>query len=187
MNAIIASDIHGSITAFRKLEDQLEALRVDRLVLLGDVLYHGPRNDLPAGYALKELIARLNERASMITCVRGNCDAEVDQMVLDFPIMSEYSQIELNGYAFFLTHGHRAGQSETDLPHLAAGTIFASGHTHVKRLERAVGPDGSPLVLLNPGSTSIPKDGMASFAYLHENELSLRALDGGILKTLELA
>ncbi len=186
MNAIIASDIHGSATAFAELEKQIEMLGADKLVLLGDILYHGPRNDLPKGYAPKALIARLNAYAAIITCVRGNCDAEVDQMVLDFPIMSEYSQTEINGHAFFLAHGHRPKQTESDLPHLPAKTIFASGHTHKKRLDIVNNPVDDPIVVLNPGSTSIPKDGIASFAFLEGDELSLRALDGRVLKTLDL-
>lgn len=186
MKAIIASDIHGSASAFAQLKEQFEKLEASRLVLLGDILYHGPRNDIPAGYAPKELIALLNDMAPAIACVRGNCDAEVDQMVLQFPIMSEYSLIEMNGHPFYLTHGHRPGQTESDLPPLLARTVFASGHTHVKRLEAATTPDGNPIVLLNPGSTSIPKDGIASFAFLDGDELSLRSLDGDILKTLEI-
>lgn len=186
MNIAFASDIHGSATAFRQLMQQIEVLAADRLVLLGDILYHGPRNDLPRGYAPKELIGLLNNLAPLITCVRGNCDAEVDQMVLDFPITSEYALIEASGRTFYLTHGHRPGQTESNLPALPAHAVFASGHTHVKRLESAACANGNAVVMLNPGSISIPKDGVASFAFFDGDELSLHALDGSVLKTLRI-
>lgn len=186
LKALFASDLHGSAIATSQVLDLFKANNCDRLIILGDILYHGPRNDLPEGYAPKEVIAMLNKNAEVITAIRGNCEAEVDQMVLEFPIMAAYSQIELDGFTFFLTHGHRPNQTEESLPHLPAGTIFASGHTHKKRLEYAETPNGSFITLLNPGSPSIPKDGTASVALYDNGAISLLDLDGHTLKSISL-
>ncbi len=180
MKYLIASDIHGSAPATRLLLERMEEERADRLVLLGDLLAHGPRNGLPHGYAPMEVAELLNSHKDAIVAVRGNCDAEVDQMVLEFPCMADYAVLEaVSGISFFLTHGHL--WSPESLPPLAKESVFVSGHTHIKELERRNGA-----VILNPGSISLPKDGSASFALACEDMLSLRSLDGQVTKELSL-
>ena len=171
---VIASDIHGSahwcakvLERFRE-ESQGFAPGEVRLLLLGDVLYHGPRNDLPQVYAPKEVIAMLNPLRERIFCVRGNCDGEVDQMVLDFPIMAEYAVFELFGRTVYATHGHRWNAATP--PPLCAGDVLLYGHVHVPMCEEvALGGSGEAggaevaghapcFTVLNPGSTSIPKN-----------------------------
>lgn len=188
MKFVIASDIHGSATWCKKFLEAAEQENADRILLLGDVLYHGPRNDLPEGYAPKEVIAMLNPLAEHIICVRGNCEAEVDQMVLDFPCMADSSVVfdpaathapdgtELDGPAqreLFLTHGHVFGagfhNSVNNLPALPTGSILLYGHTHQKVSEPAINnPD---IWAFNPGSVSIPKDGTHSFGIYEEGAL----------------
>lgn len=155
MKLIIASDIHGSAYWCGKLMELVEKERPDKLVLLGDLLYHGPRNDLPREYAPKQVITMLSGLAEKILAVRGNCEAEVDQMVLPFPCMADYGLLACDGLELYLTHGHL--WSPEKLPRLAEGTVFLSGHTHVKRNE-----DLGGIRCLNPGSLSIPKDGSHS-------------------------
>ena len=155
MKLLIASDIHGSAFWCEKLMDIMKQERPDKLILLGDLLYHGPRNDLPEGYAPKQVISMLNEYSHKILAVRGNCEAEVDQMVLSFPCMAEYFQLPIDGTLFYLTHGHY--KSPDRLPSLPEGSVFLSGHTHVKMDEVRQG-----IRCLNPGSVSIPKDGSHS-------------------------
>ncbi|WP_080797217.1 phosphodiesterase [Arabiibacter massiliensis] len=172
MKLVIASDIHGSAAAVRALAARIEAESPDRIVLLGDVLYHGPRNDLPEGYAPREVAAVLNGMAGRIVAVRGNCDAEVDQMLLDFPCMADYALVEADGHELFLTHGH------LDLaPSLAPGSALLTGHTHVKTLDERDG-----VLHVNPGSTSIPKDGTASYAVYDRSAFALKTLDGAVLR-----
>ncbi len=161
MKLLIASDIHGSAFWCRQLCELVEAQQPDKLILLGDLLYHGPRNDLPREYAPKEVIPMLSQYQDKILAVRGNCEAEVDQMVLPFPCMADYAQLLLDGRTFYLTHGHHA--SPQALPPLPAGSIFLSGHTHVKLDEVKNG-----IRCLNPGSVSIPKDGSHS-CLIYEN------------------
>jgi len=155
MKLLIASDIHGSAYWCRRLMEAVEQEQPDKLILLGDLLYHGPRNDLPREYAPKQVIAMLSAHKDIILAVRGNCEAEVDQMVLPFPCMAEYAVLLVDGKTFYLTHGHHA--SPANLPPLENGSIFLSGHTHVK-LDTLC--DG--VRCLNPGSVSIPKDGSNS-------------------------
>ena len=155
MKLLIASDIHGSAYYCGKLMEVLEREQPDKLLLLGDLLYHGPRNDLPRDYAPKQVIPMLSAHKDMIVAVRGNCEAEVDQMVLPFPCMADSSQLEVDGKVFYLTHGHH--ESPDNLPQLPEGSVFLSGHTHVKLDEMRNG-----IRCLNPGSVSIPKDGSHS-------------------------
>ena len=152
MKLFIASDIHGSAYYCRKLMEAYEREGADRLILLGDLLYHGPRNDLPKEYAPKEVIAMLNEKKQEILCVRGNCDTEVDQMVLAFPIMAEYGFLYERGRMIFLTHGHV--YHEKHLPMIGEGDILLHGHTHVP-----VCREHEHYIYMNPGSVSIPKEG----------------------------
>ena len=152
MRWMIASDIHGSAVYCREMLRAYEREGAERLLLLGDLLYHGPRNDLPEGYAPKEVIPMLNGMRDEILCVRGNCDTEVDQMVLDFPMMANYALISEGSCRIYATHGHiyHAG----NLPPLRPGDILLHGHTHVPVWERA-----GEIRVMNPGSVSIPKGG----------------------------
>jgi len=161
MKLIIASDIHGSAYWCGKLMELIETEQPDRIVLLGDLLYHGPRNDLPRDYAPKQVIPMLSRHKDKILAVRGNCEAEVDQMVLPFPCMADYALLEADGKTMYLTHGHHA--SPDALPALPEGSVFLSGHTHVK-LDKEV----NGIRCLNPGSVSIPKDGSNS-CMVYEN------------------
>ena len=166
MKYLIASDIHGSAYWTDRLVSAIDREQPDRIVLLGDLLYHGPRNDLPRDYAPKRVIPALNALADRIIAVRGNCDAEVDQMVLDFPIMSDYATLfDENGRELFLTHGHVFGagmhNSVDHAPALPEGSALVYGHTHVKVNEESAAYPG--LWLFNPGSVSIPKDGTHSY------------------------
>lgn len=151
MKLMIASDIHGSARYCRELLGAFEREHTERLILLGDILYHGPRNDLPDEYAPKQVIALLNPMREKLLCVRGNCDADVDQMVLEFPIMADYAVLPLGSRLMYITHGHLFG--EDNPPPLCAGDLLLGGHTHVpKHAEH----DG--YTYLNPGSTSLPKE-----------------------------
>lgn len=171
MKLLIASDIHGSAHWCRALMDRIDDESPDKVVLLGDLLYHGPRNDLPRDYAPKEVIAMLNAHAERIIAVRGNCDSEVDQMVLDFPCLSDYAVIFDAEYdcELFLTHGHLQGPDS--LPPLPKRAVCLYGHTHVKEVSQR---DGRMFV--NPGSVSIPKGGSNSYAIYEAGEFSLREL-----------
>ena len=180
---VIASDIHGSAHWCARLLERFAAECEGfapgdvRLLLLGDVLYHGPRNDLPQAYAPKDVIAMLNPLKNKIFCVRGNCDGEVDQMVLDFPIMADYAVFELFGRTVYATHGHR-WNAQTPPP-LCAGDVLLYGHTHVPTCENAPLPDGS-FTVMNPGSTSIPKAGSAhSFMVWDESGIRWINLETG--------
>ena len=166
MKWIIASDLHGSAHYCRQLLEAWKREEAPRMLFLGDLLYHGPRNDLPEGYAPKEVIALLQERQADIFCVRGNCDAEVDQMVLDFPVMANYATLfDEAGRELFLTHGHVFGagmhNSVDHVPALPEGSALVYGHTHIKVNEASEAHPG--LWLFNPGSVSIPKDGTHSY------------------------
>ena len=177
MKLMIASDIHGCAPACKKLLDIFAASGAERLILLGDILYHGPRNDLPEGYDPKAVIAMLSEYANKLFCVRGNCDTEVDQMVLPFPILAETALLFVDGKTWFACHGHRAGANPTanDLPTLPVGSVVLSGHTHIPVLE--TNADG--VTLLNPGSTSIPKGGFpASYAMYEDGQFAVMSLNG---------
>lgn len=153
MKYMIASDIHGSAYWCGEMLKAFEREQADRLVLLGDILYHGPRNDLPEGYAPKEVIAMLNPLKDRILAVRGNCDTEVDQMVLEFPILADYAILESAGRLIYLTHGHTYNTEH--LPPLTENDILMHGHTHIPAWKRF----GKNNFYLNPGSVSIPKDG----------------------------
>ena len=170
MKLIIASDIHGSAFWCRRLCDLVEQEQPDKLILLGDLLYHGPRNDLPRNYAPKQGIPMLSQYKDRIIAVRGNCEAEVDQKVLPFPCMADYAQLLVEGTTFYLTHGHH--NSHDNLPPLPEGSILLSGHTHVKLDEIRNG-----IRCLNPGSVSIPKDGSHSCLVYENKTFSFRILE----------
>ena len=162
MKLLVASDIHGSAHYCAQLLEACRREGAGRMLLLGDLLYHGPRNDLPDGYAPKEVIAMLNGRKDSLLCVRGNCEAEVDQMVLEFPVMADYGVFFLDGLAVYATHGHM--WNEDNLPPLKQGDILLCGHTHIPRCT-----DHGAYVYMNPGSVSIPKEGSAHSYMVYEN------------------
>lgn len=176
---MIASDIHGSSYYCQKMLDAWDREQADRLILLGDILYHGPRNDLPRDYAPKEVLALLNERKSSILCVRGNCDTEVDQMVLQFPILADYAILYVGDRMIYATHGHNFHKDA--LPPLQPGDILLHGHTHIPAWE----PCGNNNLYLNPGSVSIPKEDSAhGYMILSEDEILWKDLDGNIYHKL---
>lgn len=179
MRLMIASDIHGSSAYCGEMLAALDREHADRLLLLGDILYHGPRNDLPKGYAPKKVLKMLNERKDQILCVRGNCDTEVDQMVLDFPILADYCILYIGDHMVYATHGHNFNTSCP--PPLQPGDILLHGHTHIP----AWGSFGDGNLYLNPGSVSIPKENSANgYMMLTENEVLWKDLAGGIYHTL---
>lgn len=176
MKILIASDIHGSALYCGKLTERYEKENAARLLLLGDLLYHGPRNDLPDGYFPKKVIPMLNELKNDILCVRGNCDTEVDQMVLDFPILADYALLEVFGKTIFATHGHVF--NENSLPPLKNGDILLHGHTHVPKCE-----DVGNVTIINPGSVSIPKENSHHGYILLDNGVFVfKDLDGNVLR-----
>ncbi len=180
MKWMFASDIHGSAYYCRKMLEAYQAEEAGRLILLGDILYHGPRNDLPKEYAPKEVIAMLNPMKNEICAVRGNCEAEVDQMVLDFPVMADYALILYGERHIYATHGHI--YNENNLPPLKNGDILIHGHTHVLKAEKR-----EDYTLLNPGSVSIPKEGNPpSYAILEDGLFTIKGFDGTIIKELQL-
>ena len=172
MKWFIASDIHGSEYYCKKMLEAFERERADRILLLGDLLYHGPRNDLPRDYAPKAVIAMLGGISDKIFCVRGNCEAEVDQMVLNFPVMADYALIEAENRMIFATHGHI--YNENNLLPLAKGSVLLHGHTHVPKCA-----EHEDYVCMNPGSVSIPKEGSwHGYMTLENGKLRWFDLDG---------
>ena len=178
MKLVIASDIHGSAYWCQKLMEEIQKENPDRVILLGDLLYHGPRNDLPRDYAPKQVIPMLSGIREKIAAVRGNCEAEVDQMVLPFPCLADYAEILVDGRLFHLSHGHH--QNPQNLPPLPEGSVFLFGHTHVK-LDETVGG----IRCLNPGSVSIPKDGSHSYMTYEGGCFTQKLLDGKPLASME--
>lgn len=166
MKLMIASDIHGSAYYCEKMLEAFRKENAERLLLLGDLLYHGPRNDLPRDYAPKRVIELLNAYKNDILCVRGNCEAEVDQMVLEFPVLAEYAFVALEKGAIFMSHGHNFNESK--LPPLHKGDILLNGHTHVPKCT-----EHENFVYMNPGSTSIPKENSPHGYMVYENGLFL--------------
>lgn len=172
MRIMIASDIHGSEYYCRKLINRYNVEKPDKLLLLGDILYHGPRNDLPKDYNPKAVITLLNSMKEEILCVRGNCDTEVDQMVLEFPIMAEYCILYNGSRMVFATHGHTINTKNP--PMLKKGDILLHGHTHIPVKELF---DGK--IYVNPGSVSIPKEGSEhSYMMMEKNTFTWKNLDG---------
>ena len=173
MKIMIASDIHGSAYYCQQMLEAFSEEQADKLLLLGDILYHGPRNDLPKDYAPKEVIEMLNLRRESILCVRGNCDTEVDQMVLKFPIMADYCILYAGETAVYATHGHNFNLKS--LPPIQRGDILLHGHTHVPACE----PFGENNFYLNPGSVSIPKeDSWHGYMVLTDNQFIWKDLQG---------
>ena len=180
MKLLIASDIHGSLKYCKELVERYKEEKCDKLVLLGDVLYHGPRNDLPDEYNPKGVIALLNEISSEILCVRGNCEAEVDDMVLDFSVLAEYAILFNKGRMFFLTHGHKFNPQNP--PKLKKGDILFNGHTHVSKIEEM-----GDFLYVNPGSVSIPKENTPrGYIILEDDKISHKDLSGQVIETYML-
>lgn len=180
MKWMIASDLHGSADCCERLFTQMDREKAERMLLLGDLLYHGPRNALPPGYDTKRVAELLNERRDALCCVRGNCDTEVDQTVLQFPILAEYALLCIDGLTVFATHGHRYNREQ--LPPLPSGSILLHGHTHIPE----DGACGS-VRIMNPGSVSIPKGGSANGYMIYENGSFIwKTLDGTEFDRMEI-
>lgn len=177
---MIASDIHGSEYYCKQLIEQYHKESADKLILLGDILYHGPRNDLPKGYNPKGVIELLNSMKEEILCVRGNCEAEVDQMVLSFSVLSDSMILYLDNRMVFATHGHIFNKE--NLPQLKKGDILLHGHTHVQALEKFDG-----YYYLNPGSVSIPKNGNENSYMIYEDSTyTIKNLEGKDISSLTI-
>ena len=177
MKWIIASDLHGSAHYCRQLLEAWKREEAPRMLFLGDLLYHGPRNDLPPDYAPKEVIALLNARKNQIFCVRGNCDAEVDQMVLQFPIMADYALFDLDGRTAFITHGHLFNLD--NLPPHKPGDLLIHGHTHVLTVQEKDG-----MTYINPGSAALPKEDHPKSYMIYENGVfTIKTLTGDVILT----
>jgi len=170
MKFLIASDLHGSASACRALMDAFEREKADKLLLLGDILYHGPRNNLPNAYDTKEALNILNAYFEHILCVRGNCDAEVDQCVLRFPILAEYAVVCADGLTLYMQHGHREAVAPRQ------GEIVLRGHTHIPAKSLV-----SSVMHLNPGSVAIPKGGSAASYMVYEDCIfTWKTLEGAV-------
>ena len=177
---MIASDIHGSEFYCKKLLEAYKNEGAERLLLLGDILYHGPRNDLPEGYAPKKVIELLNAMKDEIMCVRGNCDTEVDQMVLDFPILADYAVLTAGDKLIYATHGHKFGRDNP--PPLKKGDILLCGHTHIPECT-----DCGDYTYLNTGSVSIPKENSwHGYILLENGSFVWKNLDGEIKMNYEV-
>ena len=161
MKLMIASDLHGSSYYVNLLLQRLAEEKPEKFLLLGDILYHGPRNDLPRDYGTKKTAAMLNALESAPLCIRGNCDGEVDQMVLDFPVLADFAAVFADGYTLYLTHGHHRDEAAKAL---SGGDILLFGHTHVPLFEKK-----DDIYYVNPGSVSIPKEGSRHSYLLFEN------------------
>ena len=180
MKWMIASDIHGSAYYCRELLAAFEREAASKLLLLGDVLYHGPRNDLPRDYAPKQVIEMLNGIKEKLLCVRGNCDTEVDQMVLDFPVLADYAILAVGERMIYATHGHV--YNEGKLPPLQKGDVLLHGHTHVPKCV-----EHEEYLYINPGSVSIPKENSPhGYLILEDGQLTWKSLDGRAYMTYSL-
>ena len=182
MKLMFASDIHGDIVRAEEAMATYEKEKAEKLILLGDLLYFGPRNQLTENYNPQAVIKLLNENKNELICVRGNCDAEVDQMVLDFPIMAEYAYLCIDGFMILLTHGHKIN-TET-AKNLRAGEILIHGHTHILCIEKF----GDGNIYINPGSTTYPKENNPRSYMVYENGVfSIRELGSGkVIKEINL-
>ena len=182
MKWMIASDLHGSYFYASQMQQAFEREQADRLLLLGDLLYHGPRNDLPEGYAPKQVMPLLNGMKDRLLCVRGNCDAEVDQMVLEFPVLADYAVLPVGRRLIYATHGHI--YHVKNLPPLAPGDVLLHGHTHVPAWTEF----GQGNLYQNPGSVSIPKENSPhSYMTLEENTFRWKTMDGRTYHELTLS
>ncbi len=182
MKLLIASDIHGDADCCQALITAANAENADKILLLGDILYHGPRNDLPLGYAPKKVIEMLNAISDKLICVRGNCEAEVDQMVLNFPCMSDTAVVHDSelGISLYMSHGHI--YNPENLPPIPKGSAFLYGHTHLLSIEKR-----DEIICLNPGSVSLPKGGNPkTYATYNSGLFEIKTFDGMTLKSEKL-
>ena len=176
MKLMIASDIHGSAFYCRQMLEAFENEHAERLLLLGDILYHGPRNDLPKDYAPKQVISMLNAVKESLFCVRGNCDTEVDQMVLEFPVLSEQALLSIDGTEMLAVHGHKP------FPASKCGSVVLSGHTHIPKFEEKDG-----VFYMNPGSVSIPKEeSHHGYMTFEHGEFLWKDFDGNIKNSFKI-
>jgi len=192
MKYLVFSDIHGSASACQKILNHFTQMKADYMILLGDLLYHGPRNPLPEGDEPKKTAELLNAFADKIICCRGNCDAEVEEMVLNFPVLSSYSLIVDNGVKLFCTHGHVYSPEREDgsvavagsrIPQLSGSSVIFYGHTHIQVLEK----NRKGITVCNPGSVSLPKgESPAGFAIYEDGKISLYNIEGQVLKELKI-
>ncbi len=179
MKLLIASDLHGSDFYTQKLINRFNEEKADKLILLGDLLYHGPRNDLPKDYAPKKVLEALNNLKDKIIAVKGNCESEVDQMVLDFPVLADYAVLLFNNKTLYLTHGHKLDNG-LSLP-INKEDIVVAGHTHIPVFEQR-----ENYKYLNPGSVSLPKENSQnSYVILENNTITFKNLDGEIYNSYD--
>ncbi len=180
MKLMFASDIHGSASCCRAMLDAFRRENAARLILLGDLLYHGPRNDIPEGYSPKETAAMLNENSAKLLCVRGNCEAEVDQMMLTFPAMADYAAVLTdNGRTIFCTHGHLYPDGFAGMN---GGDVLITGHTHIFAAEKR-----GEVFFVNTGSVTLPKNGNPKSYAVYENDtFRICTMDGSVLAELTL-
>ncbi|MCB2294172.1 phosphodiesterase [Clostridium algoriphilum] len=180
MKLFFISDIHGSLYYLKKTLEFYKEEKANYIVLLGDALYHGPRNPLPRDYNPQEVANLLNEYKKKIIAVRGNCDSEVDQMLIEYPMMAEYSTILYNDRRLFITHGHI--YNEKNLPKLSENDVLIYGHTHIP-----VAKKYNNIYVLNPGSISLPRDNIPnSYAILQDNLFQIKDLEGNVIKEIKL-
>lgn len=181
MKLMFISDIHGSLYWLQMTLDKVQVEQPDQLILLGDYMYHGPRNPLPDGYDPAGVAEALNQYTSQIIGIRGNCDSEVDQMLLQFPMMGDDVQLYVDGRRIYVTHGH--GYSIDKLPQLNAGDVLIQGHTHVPVADIKDG-----IYVLNPGSISLPKENYAnSYGILENNIFTVKDFDNQTIKSIQFA
>lgn len=181
MKLLFASDLHGSMFYCNVLKDIVEKEQPDKIILLGDLLYHGPRNPLPKDYNPQAVFETLNILKDKIICVRGNCDSEVDQMVLQFPIMDDYNLLNVDGINLFLTHGHL--YNKENMPNINEDYILIHGHTHVHTIEKL-----EKAIYINPGSITMPKENQQNSYMIYKNKnFVIKNLEGKELKSLNLA
>lgn len=180
MKIYVISDIHGSFDFLQKVLEKVENTKESYILILGDELYHGPRNPLPEGYNPKKTAELLNQYREKIIAIRGNCDSEVDQMMLEYPILSDYTTIFLEGKKIFATHGHI--YNEDKLPKLSKGDIFIYGHTHLPVAKKV-----NDIYILNPGSISLPKGGNKnSYGVFENGNFFIKSLDNKIIEKINL-
>lgn len=181
MKIFFISDIHGSIECLNKAIEQFHKENANYIVVLGDALYHGPRNNIPNAYKPKEVVEILNKYKDKIIAVRGNCDSEVDQMLIEYPMMSDYSIILYNGKRLFLTHGHVYNRES--LPNIEKGDILVHGHTHIPVAEKME----NGIIIFNPGSITIPKENNPnSYGVLEGNMLKVKDLEGNLIREISM-
>jgi putative phosphoesterase len=179
----IISDIHGDIDNLKAALNQCNQHKCDYILLLGDLLNHGPRNGLPSKYSPIEIVEELNKHKHKIISIKGNCDSEVDQMLLNFPIKSIYNQLFIGKHRIFMTHGHKYNETNMNELNLNKDDIFVYGHTHITKLEK----NKDDIIVFNPGSISFPKQStLKTMGIISENKISLITIDGELVKEYSL-